>query len=354
LEVKLSIRHWAAATVTGVLFAAAPTAGFASDPTIPSYKITHNVPLGPGESWDYVTFDPSSDRAYVAHGDHVTVVDAKQAKVVGQVGTFPGGTHGIGISTATGEGFTDDGKAGMVGVFDLATLKAVKRIPAALDAHGIVFDPASGHIFVINGDSGSITVIDPERNAAIATIKVGAGLEAGDVDGTGKLYVDGADNHEIVEIDTQKNTIDAHWPMPGCTRPHGIAVDSATRRVFATCSNNLLVVVDAETGTNLMTLPIGSSSDGAAFDPVRKLIFSSNGEGSLTIIRENDANSFVPAGTIKTVPSARTIAIDVRTGRLFLPAADIARIDPPTNPGGRSHVAFVPGSLRLLILVPQP
>jgi YVTN family beta-propeller protein len=354
LEVQLDIRQWAARMSVAALFAAVPAAGFASEPTIPTYKITNTVPLGPGERWDYVTFDPSSDRAYVAHGDHVTVVDTRKATVVGEIGTFPGGTHGIGISTATGRGYTDDGKAGMVSVFDLATLKTVKRIQAAPDADGIVFDPASGHIFVINGDSGSITVIDPERDAAIATIKVGAGLEAGDVDGTGKLYVDGADNHEIVEIDTQKNTIDAHWPMPGCTRPHGIAVDSATRRVFATCSNNVLIVVDANTGVNLATLPIGASSDGAAFDPVRKLIFSSNGDGSLTVIQEKDANNFVPAGIIKTAPSARTMAIDIRTGRLFLPAADIFKIDPPANPGGRPHVAFVPGSLKLLMLDPQP
>ena len=206
--------------------------------------------------------------------------------MVGQIGTFPGGTHGIGIATATGHGYTDDGKAGTVGVFDLATLKPVRQIAAAPDADGIVFDPASGHIFVINGDSGSITVIDPAKNAAVANIKVGAGLEAGEVDGTGKLYVDGTENHEIIEIDTRKNTVAAHWPMPDCRRPHGIAVDPAARRIFATCVNNVLVVVDADNGANIATLPIGSSSDGAAFDPIRKLIFSSNGEGTLTVIRK--------------------------------------------------------------------
>ena len=348
----MSVRQWAAGLAASALCVAIPAG--AAEPTPPSYKVTSTIPLGDGERWDYVTFDPSSNRAFVAHGNHVTVVDTEKAAVVGQIGGFPGGTHGIGIATASGHGYTDDGKAGTVGVFDLATLEPVKRIAAAPDADGIVFDPASGHIFVINGDSGSITVIDPAKNDAVATITIGAGLEAGEVDGTGKLYVDGAENHDIIEIDSRKNTVDAHWPMPDCKRPHGIAVDPFTRRIFATCANNILVVVDADSGANIATLPIGSGSDGAAFDPVRKLIFSSNGEGTLTVIQEKDAHTFVPLGTIKTAPTARTMAIDVRTGRLFLPAADIAKTDAPTAPGGRPHVTFAPGSLKLMILAPQP
>jgi YVTN family beta-propeller protein len=350
----LLLRQSAAHLAAIVLLAAISAPAFASEPAPPSYRLAGSIPLGPGERWDYVTFDPSSNRAFVAHGDHVTVVDTVKARVVGQIGTFPGGTHGVGISTATGHGYTDDGKAGMVGVFDLATLKVVKQISAALDADSITFDPASGHFFVINGDSGTITVIDPAKDAAIGTIAVGAGLEAGTADGTGRLYVDGTENHDMIEIDTRTNRVDAHWPMPDCQRPHGIAVDPATRRVFATCVNNSLIVLDADTGANIATLKIGSGSDGAAFDPVRRLIFSSNGDGTLTVIREQDAHTFLPAGTIRTMPSARTIAIDTRDGRLFLPAAEIARTDPPTAPGARPHVAFVPGSLKLLMIDPQP
>ena len=352
-ESILSIGKWSAG-VAALGLCAVPAVLHATAPPSPSYKIANSIPLGDGERWDYVTFDPSSNRVFVAHGDHVTVVDVTKNQIVGQIGTFPGGTHGIGISTATGQGYTDDGKAGTVTAFDLRTLRTIKEIPAAPDADGIVFDPASGHIFVINGDSGSITVIDPALNTAIATIRIGAGLEAGTIDGTGKLYVDGAENHEIIKIDTQKNAIDAHWPMPDCKRPHGIAVDPVTRRIFATCINNALVVLDADSGALVATLPIGSSSDGAAFDPVRKLILSSNGEGTLTVIQESDARTFVSAATAKTVPSARTIAIDARSGRLFLPAADVAEIDPPTTPGGRPHFKFVPGSLKLLVLDPQP
>lgn len=340
------------------LFAAVATAliafmsaAMAAEPVAP-YKMAMTIPLGGGERWDYVTFDPSADRVYVAHGDHVTVVDAAKGLVAGEIGTFAGGTHGIGISPENGRGYTDDGKAGTAVAFDLKTLKVVKQIPTAIDADGIIFDPASRDMFVINGESGSITVIDPKSNTAIGSLAIGAALEAGVADGHGKLFVDGVENHDIVVIDTLKRAVVAHWPMPDCVRPHGIAVDAQTHRVFATCVNKLMVVVDGDSGANIATLPIGSGSDGAAFDPERKLVLSSNGEGTLSVIQEQDADHFVALETVATAPSARTIAIDPKTGRLFIPVADIAKIDPPTTPGGRPHVTYVSNSLKLLELDP--
>jgi YVTN family beta-propeller protein len=342
------------------LFATAACAGFglssaapAADPAPPTYKLIASIPLGAGERWDYVTFDPATNRAFVSHGDHVTVVDIGRGAVVGDIGTFPGGTHGIGIATSSGRGYTDDGKAGTVGVFDLKTLKVTSTLPARTDADGIVSDPASGHIFVIEGDSGTISVIDPKANTVIATITIGAALEAGEVDGKGKLYVDGVDAHDIIEIDTQKNTVVAHWPMPDCVRPHGIAVDAAARRVFATCSNQKMTIVDADNGHVVATAPIGNMNDGAGFDPVRKIAYASNGEGTLSVIREIDADHFAALDPVPTAKSARTMATDPVTGRLFLPAADIGKIDPPTTPGGRPHVTFVPNSFKLLVFAPQ-
>ena len=332
------------------LYAMAPA--IAADRAATSYRMTQTVALGEGERWDYVVFDSSAKRVYVAHGDHVTVVDERKGEVIGRIGTFPGGAHGIAISTRTNQGYTDDGKAGAAIAFDLGSLKVLKRIPAAPHADGIIYEPVTLHVYVINGDSGSLTVIDPDTDSPVATIDVGAGLEAGAVDGKGTLFVDGAENHEIVRIDAKTNEVVAHWAMPECKRPHGLAIDPDTRRLFATCANNVLVVVDADNGANIATLPIGSSSDGAAFDPTRKLIFSSNGDGTLSVIREKDAQTFVPADTIKTLPSARTMAIDPETGRLFLVAADIAKIDPPATAGGRPHVSYVPNSLKLLYFDP--
>ena len=318
----------------------------------PSYRMTKTVSLDGGERWDLLAFDPSSKRVYVAHGDHVTVIDEVKGEVIGQIGLFPGGTHGVAISAATNQGYTDDGKAGTAIAFDLGSLKPLKHIAAAPDADAIIYEPVTQHIFVINGDSGSITVIDPKTNTPIATINVGAGLEPGVADGAGALFVNGVEKNEIVKIDAQTNKIEAEWPISACVKPHGLAIDPQTRRLFSTCANNVLVVVDADNGTNIATVPIGSRSDGAAFDPVRRRIFSSNGDGTLSVIQEKDANTFIPIDTIKTVPSARTMAIDPETGRLFLVAADIARTEPPAEQGGRSRIIFVPNSLKLLYFDP--
>jgi YVTN family beta-propeller protein len=325
---------------------------YAATQTTATYGLTKTIALGDGERWDFVVFDPSGKRVYVAHGDHVTVVDEPTGKVIGQIGTFPGGTHGIAISSATGQGYTDDGKAGTAIPFDLTTLKAKKEIPAAPDADQIIYEPVTKHIYVINGDSGSITVIDPNTNETISTIHIGAGLEPGVADGKGTLFINGVEKHEIVEIDAKTNKIMAHWAMPACRKPHGLAIDPETRRLFATCANNLLVVVDADNGANIATLPIGSFSDGAAFDPKRKLIFSSNGDGTLSVIQEKSAQTFLPLDAIKTAQGARTIAIDPETGRLFLVTADVAKIEPPTKQDGRPHVTYVPGSLKLLYFDP--
>jgi YVTN family beta-propeller protein len=317
------------------------------------YKLTKSVALGAPERWDYVVYDPSSHRVFVAHSDHVSVVDGRDGTVLGEIGPFPGGTHGTAIATAAGRGYTDDGKAGVAASFDLKTLKVIKRIPAEPDADGMVFDPVSGHVFVTDGDSGHITVIDPATDTAIATIDGGGGLEYSAVDGHGKLFVNGEEKGEIVAIDTATNKVIAHYPMAGCQKPHGMAVDSQNERVFSSCANGVLVVVDGNTGANLASLPIGKYTDAAAFDPMRKLAFSSNGDGTVTIIRESDPQNFAVAGTIQTVPGARTMSIDPETGRLFLVGADIAKIDLPTAPGGRPHVTYVPGSVRLMFFDPQ-
>ena len=195
-----------------------------------------------------------------------TVVDSATGAIVGEVGTFPGGTHGIAISTANGRGYTDDGKAGTAQSFDLATLKSVKTIKAEEDADGIAIDPKTGHVFVINGDSGIVTVIDPKTDAAVAKIDGGGKLEFGVAGDKGKIYVNGADKKEIVRIDTLSNKVDAHWPIPMCTSPHGIAIDNAAHRLFSSCVNGVLVVVNTDSGAVVASAPIGKGTDGAAFD----------------------------------------------------------------------------------------
>jgi len=337
--------------------AVAHAASVQSDRTV-DYHLTRSVPLGAPDRWDYVVFDRSSHRVYVAHGDRLTVVDGDSGRIVGQVAGMPGGTHGIAISHAAGLGYTDDGRAGEAVSFSLETLKVVKRLTAAADSDAVTIDPTSGHVFVVDGDPGLLTVIDPARDQVIGTVPVGSRLEYIVAGNNGKVYVNGVEKREIFRVDTATNRVDARWPIPQCMAPHGLAIDTATHRLFSSCENARLVVVNADTGTTVATLPIGQGTDAAAFDPARKLIFSSNGmDGTLSVIREVDANTFVPAGTVKTALSARTMSVDPVSGRIFLVAADtnaraMAAFPAAREAGRRGPSPFVRGSVKLLFFDP--
>jgi YVTN family beta-propeller protein len=328
--------------------------GADAQPEQPKYHISNVVRLGPPDRWDYVVFDPESHRVYVAHGDRVTVVDGLDGAVIGTVEGMPGGTHGVAISHATGKGYTDDGKAGVAVEFDLQTLKVVKRIKAERDADGVVFDPTSGHIFVIDGDSGKLTVIDPKTDEVVATIDGGGGLEFGDSGNNGKFYVDGVEKSEIMRVDTAKNVADAHWPMPTCVRPHGLAIDRVHHRLFATCANKVMVVMNADNGTVITTLPIGDGSDFAAFDPERSLAFSSNRDGTLSVIVEMSPENFVVLSAIPTQLGARTMAIDPKSGRIYLVTAEMMVNESAAPADSRHRYSIKPGSVRLLFLDRAP
>lgn len=350
---------FATAALIGV---AAPATAVAQDPssTVPSaqYRVTKEVSLGAPDRWDYVVYDAPSHRVYVAHGDRVTVVNGRDGTIVGQIEGLPGGTHGIAISHAAGLGFTDDGEHAQAAAFSLRTLKIVKRLTAADDADAVAIDPTSGHVFVVDGDPGLLTVIDPRSDSVVATVHVGSKLEYAVAGDNGKLYVNGVAKRVIYRIDTSSNQVDATWPIPDCEAPHGLAIDTATHRLFSSCENQRLVVVNADSGALVATVPIGRGTDAAAFDPGRKLIFSSNGtDGTVSVIREAGADSFAPAGTIKTMLSGRTMAVDPGSGRLYVAAAELdtagmAAYQAARAAGRRVRPPLVPGSLKLLFLDP--
>ena len=316
--------------------------------TAPDYRTVKTVALGAPDRWDYVVFDPGSGRVFVAHGDEVTVVEGDSGEIAGHVKGL-GGTHGIALVKDSNRGYTDEGEAGKAVSFNLKTLAVEKRIQAAEDADAIAFDPVSNHVFVINGDTGTITVIDPKADAALTTITVGGKLEYAVPGEGGKLFVNGAGKREVVSIDTSTNSIAARWPVPDCESPHGLAIDAASHRLFVSCLNRLLVVLDSQSGHIVGTVPIGSGSDAVAFDPKRKLIFSSNGkDGTLSVIDAKDPKSYASLGSIKTAISARTMSINPATGRLYLASADIVPDAPPKN----GRIPPTPGSLKLLFLDP--
>lgn len=338
--------------LVSILCCVSSTLGVAEEK--PLYTITRTVPIGTPDRWDLLTYDVESGRVYIAHGDRVTVVDGQSGELIGNIEGYAGGTHGVAIVPGSGRGYTDDGQSGTAGSFDLKTLKSLNTIKADEDADAIVFDPSSGHIFVVDSDPGRITVIDPKTDTVIATLDGGAKLEIGAADGKGKVYVNGEAQREILRIDTRTNKIDARWPISPCASPHGLAIDATAHRVFSTCENNVMVVVDADNGKQIAELPIGSRTDGAAFDPSTKRAFSSNGDGTLTVIGEKSASSFVSLGSVPTMRGARTMTLNPKTGRLYLVAADYT-VNESVDPGDFRHrYSVVPGSAKLLFMDPAP
>jgi YVTN family beta-propeller protein len=328
------------------LLAVAP---FAQANAAPAYKLVKTIALGAPDRWDYVVYDNFSDRAYVAHGDALTVVDVNAGKVAGTL-AVGGVTHGFAAVPSLGKGYTDDGKSGMAVGFDLKTLKELKRIKVEPDADGIVYDAANNHVLVITGDSGKVSVIDPKTDSVVATIDGGGPLEFGVLGGNGKFYVDGEDKNEIVRMDLASNSADAHWPLAGCKTPHGLAIDRAHMVLFASCGNKVMDVVNAKDGTVLASLPIDEGTDFAQFDPARGLAFSSNRAGTLSIIAKQDGK-YVALPPVVTMRGARTMSLDPKTGRLYLVASDVT-VNDAVPAGDRARYKVTPGTAKLLVLDP--
>ena len=311
-----------------------------------SYRQVAAMPLGAPERWDYVIADAPSGRVFVAHGDRLSVVDGRGLRPIGDVTGLKGGAHGTYVSASTGLGFTDDGEAGKAVAFDLKTLAIRATLDAAPDADAT----AGGErgVYVIGGDSGVITVIDPAGLKVVDTVKVGGSLESAVLDNEGHLFVNGAERAEIVRIDTASNAVTARWPVADCKSPHGMAIDPVRHRLFTSCVNGRLDVLDTQSGREVASAPIGLGTDSAAFDPVRRRIFSSNGrDGTISVIQEVDADTYRPLAPVKTQVGARTMAVDTSTGRLFVASADIDPTGPTT---GRRR--FLPGTLKLLVFDP--
>jgi len=311
----------------------------------PLYQLTQTIPLGGATKWDYLHVDPATNRLFVSHATEVTVVDIQAGKVIGQLANLPG-SHGIAVDPATGDIWADSAQRRLAVAFDPNTFAPLASVPVVLDADGMAYDPASKQIFNTGGDGMAITPINPATRGAAPDIALGGSPEFLAADGAGSLYDNIEDLSQIVRIDTRSDKIIARWKLTTCTHPKGMAVDGPGRLVFASCANGVMVVLNADTGALLATLPIGKGTDAAAFDPVRHLAFASAGDGTLTVVAETPAPHVL--GVVRTARGARTMAVDPVSGDVFVVTADVAG----TVPGEPTHFNYVPGSLHVLVYVP--
>ena len=287
-----------------------------------NYKMVRQIPLEGDGGWDYLSVDEAAGRLYVSHATMALVVDLKSGTQVGKIADTKG-IHGIAVVPALNKGFTSNGRDTSVTVFDLKTLLVTGRIKVTgKNPDAILYDPFSQRLFTFNGGSSSSTVIDPKENKVIGTISLDGKPEFPQSDGKGKIYVNIEDKSEISVINPTTMKVEKSWSIAPGEEPSGLALDNETHRLFSVCGNKLMVVSDAESGKVVTTLPIGDRCDGVAFDPATKRAFSSNGDGTITVVQEVNRDSYKVIETITTPKGARTITIDKTTHHLYLPAAE--------------------------------
>jgi len=313
------------------------------------YHVAKKTVLGGDGSWDYLTVDAKARRIYISRGTHVMVVDADSAAVVGDI---PGtnGVHGIAIASDMDKGFISDGRDGNVTIFDTKTLKVLGTTPAGKNPDAIIYDPASKRVFAFNGSSKDVTAIDAKTGTVAGTIPLGGKPEFAAADEKGHVFVNIEDTSEIVQFDSNKLTVENRWKIAPGEEPSGLAMDRKHRRLFSVCSNKLMVVVNADTGKVVTTLPIGAGTDAAGFDPETGYAFSSNGEGTLTVVHEDSADKFSVVDTVPTQVRARTMALDTKTHQVFLVTAQFGAPPAATAQQPRPRAPMVPGSFTLLAM----
>lgn len=310
----------------------------------PGYKVTKKFPVPGNGGFDYIVFDGSSNRLYVSHGTEVDVLDADSGQVLGKVEDTPG-VHGIAVAPGN-RGFTTNGGDSTVSVFDTKTFKTIKKIPVDKDPDFVFYDPGTKRVLVCHGDAAAITEIDPDKQSVVGKIDLGGGAEAAVVsNGTG--YVNLEESAQVVSFDPKGLSVKQKWPITGCKTPTGLAIDSSNSRLFIGCRSKVLAVMDSKNGKVIATLPIGDRVDAVAFDPDNKMIFASNGDGTVSVIHQKSADQYESVGDIQTQKSAKTMALDPKTKRLFLSAADMA----PAAGGGRAKPK--PGSFNVLVVERQ-
>jgi DNA-binding beta-propeller fold protein YncE len=299
---------------------------FAAPAPSDDYSITKKISI-PGEgSWDYLTVDEGARRLYVSHGTQVEVIDVDSEAIVGNI-PKTAGVHGIAIAPQLGRGFVSDGQASTVTIFDLKTLKPIAEVPTGKKPDAIIFDPATSRVFAFNGGGDSATAIEAASGKVAGTVELGGGPEFAAADGNGFVYIDLEDESLVLKINSRDLKVEKRWPTAPCASPSSMAMDRANRRLFIGCRSKVMAVMNADTGKVITTLPIGDHVDATAFDPETKLIFNSNGEGTISVIREDSPDQYSAVETIKTLPKAKTMALDPKTHRLFLSTAEAGQFE---------------------------
>ncbi|MFL6215932.1 MAG: YncE family protein [Blastocatellia bacterium] len=312
------------------------------------YHLLKRIEVGGEGGWDYLTVDSAARRLYVSHATRVVVIDLDKNAVVGEIPNT-NGVHGIAIVPELGRGFTSNGRDNNVTIFDVKTLKVISQVKTGTNPDAIIYDPASRRVFTFNGRSNDATAIDAASGNVAGTIALGGKPEFAAADGKGTIYVNIEDKSEVVAIDSNKLTVKARWPLAPGEEPSGLAMDRQARRLFVVCSNKKMIVMNADNGHVVADLPTGEGTDATAFDPETKLAFSSNGEGTLTVIHEDSPDKYRVIENATTQRGARTMTLDPKTHMVYLATAQFGPPPAATPDRPRPRPSIVPGSFVVLV-----
>lgn len=313
------------------------------------YQLKQKFTIGGDGGWDYLTYDSSGNRLFISRATRVQVVDPEKGTVIAEIPNTTG-VHGIALAHDLGKGFTSNGRENTVTVFDLKSLKETNKIKIeGENPDAILYDPASKRVITFNGRSKNATVIDATNDKVVATIPLDGKPEFAAADGKGSVFVNIEDKSELTKIDPVKATVVQTWPLAPCEEPSGLAMDQKHRRLFSGCGNKMMAVTNADTGKVVTTVPIGQGVDANGFDPGTDIAFSSNGDGTLTVVHEDSPDKFTVAQNAETQRGARTMALNPGNHQVYLVTAEFDEV-PPAEGQTRPRRIMKPGTFTLLVM----
>jgi YVTN family beta-propeller protein len=326
------------------------TTNFFAQTTTSEYKISKRINTGVEGGWDYLIVDEPTQRLFISHGTATQVLDIKSGTLLSTIADTKG-VHGIAIANDLNNGFISNGKDTSVTVFNLKTLEVITKTKVTgLNPDAILYDEFSHKVFVYNGRTDNATVIDANTNKVVETIKLEGKPEFSVTDSKGNIYVNIEDKNSITLINATTLKVEKNWSIAPGEEPTGLALDIKNNRLFSVCENKMMVVINTEDGKVVATVPIGEGCDGVAFDEVKKRIFTSNGEGTITVIKQENENKYTVLETITTQKGARTITLSKTTHQLFLPTAEYGETPPATKENPRPRPSIKPNSFVILVV----
>jgi YVTN family beta-propeller protein len=316
------------------------------------YRKLAEIPIGGEGGWDILNIDSAAHRLYLSHATKVVVIDLTKNAIAGEIADTPG-VHSFLPVPELGRGFSSNGRENKASVVDLATLKTIAKVDTGESPDAIVYEPRKGEVYVFNHRGNSVTAINAREAKVVTTIPLSGNPEFAVADAkAGRIYCNIEDKSEVAAIDTTRHEVVQRWPLAPGQEPSGIALDAVHHRLFSACHNKQMMMLDTQSGKVVGTVPIGSGVDGCAFDDATQLAFASCGEGVVAIAKETAPDKLVPWQTLPTQRSARTIALDPATHRIYLPAATFGPAPSPSPGASPGRPKMVPGTFKLLVYGP--